>query len=36
MRSEALFGDRIVRCFAARPRSFHVDHRALSSSCLNR
>lgn len=24
MRSEALFGDRIVRCFAARPRSFHA------------
>ncbi|HEY0883890.1 MAG TPA: AMP-binding protein, partial [Ramlibacter sp.] len=24
LRSEALFGDRIVRCFAARPRSFHA------------
>lgn len=24
LRSEALFGDRVVRCFAARPRSFHA------------
>ncbi len=24
LRAEALFGDRIVRCFAARPRSFHA------------
>lgn len=24
MRSEALFGDRVVRCFAVRPRSFHA------------
>ncbi len=24
MRAEALFGDRVVRCFAGRPRSFHA------------
>ena len=30
LRSEALFGDRVVRCFAVRPHSFH----AMFEACL--
>ena len=32
MRSEALFGDRVVRCFAARPPSFHAMFEASVSA----